>query len=73
MARVQHLFIVRVWQEPGSAATPSQWRGSIEHVPANDRFYFAHLADLLDFITLRLGHAADERPTDPPAQNPPNP
>jgi hypothetical protein len=51
--RSQHLFIVRMWQEPGAGKT-SQWRGSVEHVPSAQRLYFASLADLNDFITLRL-------------------
>jgi hypothetical protein len=51
--RSQHLFIVRMWQEPGNR-NPDQWRGSVEHVPSAQRLYFASLGDLNDFITLRL-------------------
>ncbi len=51
--RSQHLFIVRMWQEPSSPKPPG-WRGSVEHVPSAQRLYFASLGDLNDFITLRL-------------------
>ncbi len=51
--RIQHLFIVRMWQEPGNPQV-EQWRGSVEHVPSAQRLYFASLGDMNDFITLRL-------------------
>lgn len=51
--RAEHLFIVRVWQEP-SQSTPAHWRGSIEHVPSAQRVYFESLDDLFDFIALRV-------------------
>ncbi len=54
--RPQHLFIVRIWHEPGRAG-PGQWPGSVEHVPSGQRLYFSSLADLTDFITLRLASA----------------
>jgi hypothetical protein len=50
---IQHLFIVRVWQEPTQTA-PAHWRGSIEHVPSAQRVYFESLQDLTDFIALRM-------------------
>ncbi|PZS04572.1 MAG: hypothetical protein DLM69_01745 [Candidatus Chloroheliales bacterium] len=68
MARIQHLFIVRVWQEPGSTEAAAQWRGSVEHTPTTDRFYFASFTDLLDFITLRLNHAAEPHQSNQPDQ-----
>jgi hypothetical protein len=52
-SRLQHLFIVRMWQEP-SNHQGDQWRGSVEHVSSTQRLYFASLGDLNDFITLRL-------------------
>jgi hypothetical protein len=55
--RHQHLFIVRLWQEPGRQGS-GQWRGSVEHVPSGLRLYYSALADLTDFITLRLAVAA---------------
>ncbi|MBI5303979.1 MAG: hypothetical protein HY868_17725 [Chloroflexi bacterium] len=51
--RIEHLFIVRVWQEPSQAA-PVHWRGSIEHIPSAQRVYFESLDDLFDFISLRV-------------------
>ncbi len=51
--RSEHLFIVRLWQEAGQPPG-SPWRGSVEHVPSAQRFYFTSLDDLNDFITLRL-------------------
>jgi len=47
------LFIVRIWKESEQAKT-QRWRGSAEHVPSGQRFYFSSLADLNDFISLRL-------------------
>jgi hypothetical protein len=47
------LFIVRIWEESEHAET-HRWRGSAEHVPSRQRFYFSSLADLNDFISLRL-------------------
>jgi hypothetical protein len=52
----QHLFVVRIWQEPGHTAL-AQWRGSVEHIPSGQRLYFSSLRDLNDFIFLRLGFA----------------
>lgn len=52
--RTEHLFIVRVWQEPTQTA-PAHWRGSIEHIPSAQRVYFESLQDLADFIAMRLG------------------
>lgn len=49
--RNQHLFIVRVWQEPGEV---SQWRGSVEHVPTQKRFYFSSLSALAVFIATQV-------------------
>jgi hypothetical protein len=49
MERVEHLFVVRVWFEPG-ARSGEEWRGSVEHVPSGARRYFGVLADLEAFI-----------------------
>ena len=54
--RHQHLFIVRLWREPGRQSR-GPWRGSVEHVPSGQRCYYSALADLTDFITLRLAVA----------------
>jgi hypothetical protein len=52
--RPQHLFVVRLWQEPSRAAPPGQWRGSVEHVPSGERIYFCALADLAGFIARQM-------------------
>jgi hypothetical protein len=49
--RAEHLFMVRLWREPGSSP---QVRGLIEDVHAQQRFYFSSLAELNEFIRLRL-------------------
>lgn len=51
--RSQHLFLVRIWQEPSSSASVG-WRGLVEHVPSQQRMYFKSLRDLDDFILLRV-------------------
>lgn len=61
--RQQHLFIVRVWQEPSQLQPPGQWRGSVEHVPSGQRLYFASMNDLTNFMTFQLnsdGESAGE-------------
>ncbi len=56
--RTEHLFIVRMWQEPSQAARAAHWRGYIEHVPSGQRLYFTSLTDLNDFIGQRLKSTA---------------
>ena len=51
--RAEHLFIVRLWQEPSQLAA-AHWRGYVEHVSSGQRLYFTSLADLNDFIGQRL-------------------
>jgi len=48
--RAEQLFMVRLWHEPG--ATP-QFRGLVEDVHAQQRFYFSCLRELNEFIRLR--------------------
>ncbi len=55
--RLEHLFIVRVWQEPAQVKS-AEWRGSVEHVPSGQRLYFISFNDLNDFIRLRLTSSA---------------
>jgi hypothetical protein len=60
--RSEHLFIVRIWQEPEQTRA-GEWRGSIEHVPSGQRLYFVSFNDLSDFIRLRMmgaSHDVDE-------------
>jgi hypothetical protein len=54
MERVEHLFVVRVWLEPG-AAPGDEWRGSVEHIPSGSRRYFGALTDLQTFIRQAAG------------------
>jgi hypothetical protein len=56
--RLQHLFVVRMWQEPSEVAPPGQWRGSVEHVPSGERLYFASIEDLNTFILGQMNKAA---------------
>jgi len=50
------VFLVRTWYEP-SGERPGAWRGAITHVASGERRYFAELAELNDFIRLRLESA----------------
>ena len=52
-ASASQLFIVRIWPESSRSAA-HLWRGSVEHIPSRQRFYFSSLGDLNDFISLRL-------------------
>jgi hypothetical protein len=51
-APLQHLFIVRLWSEQAQPLQASL-RGSVEHIPSGQKFYFTSLNDLSDFITLK--------------------
>lgn len=53
--RGEQLFIVRLWNEPGVAP---QFRGLIEDVEAQQRFYFSSLAELNEFLRLRVAHVS---------------
>jgi hypothetical protein len=48
--RDEQLFVVRLWQEPG---TTPQLRGLVEDIHAQQRFYFSSLGELNEFIRLR--------------------
>jgi hypothetical protein len=52
--RPQHLFVVRLWQEPSQTAPPGQWRGSAKHVASGEYVYFVALADLTGFIAQQI-------------------
>ncbi|MGP6158261.1 MAG: hypothetical protein ACLPYS_12285 [Vulcanimicrobiaceae bacterium] len=47
------LFVVRMWYER-SGLQAGEWRGSVTHVGSGLRWYFSDLAQLNDFIRLRL-------------------
>ncbi len=51
--RSQHLFILRLWCEPGGQEH-KRWRGSVEHIPGHQVFYFTSMYALTDFISLHL-------------------
>jgi len=51
--RTEHAFLVRIWQEADNGAS-ADWRGFIEHVSTKQRLYFSEIADLNDFVRLRL-------------------
>ena len=55
------VFIVRVWCERGTdgdsspaPATPSEWRGSVEHVQSGQRAFFRHLDAVCEFMKPHL-------------------
>jgi len=62
-ARPRHLFIVRLWHEPGRTSAEGQWRGSAEHVPSGQRRYFATFEALAHFLWQTMDEA---RPADGP-------
>lgn len=55
--RVEHLFIVRIWHEPGPGGH-APWRGSVEHVGSKERKYFTSLVALTDFLETKVGGTA---------------
>jgi hypothetical protein len=65
----QHLFVVRVWHEPGGAGAPGQWRGTVEHVPSGQRRYFIALDALAEFVASKLDGSPPE-PTAPLSYHP---
>jgi hypothetical protein len=66
--RLQHPFVVRIWQEPSASAPPGQWRGSVDHVPSGERFYFACIEDLNNFILGQVNKAATGSFAHPPGE-----
>ena len=62
-ARIEHLFVVRMWQEASQTLT-RQWRGLVEHVPTGRRLYFTSFGDLNDFMTRRLNRASRREESD---------
>jgi hypothetical protein len=53
------VFIVRLWWEP-DGATPGagEWRGSVELLGTDKRFYFRELAQVSEIIAAALGEIA---------------
>ena len=53
--RFERVFVLRIWREGGS--TPAAMRGSVVELGSDRRFFFTQLADLNDFLSLRLSAA----------------
>lgn len=49
----QHLFIVRIWTDPGQSP-PRLTRGLIEHIPSGERRYFLEWSEMQAFLSGRL-------------------
>jgi hypothetical protein len=64
--RQEHLFIVRLWSDSGTNF--AQWRGQVEHIPTQQKFYFVHLEDLNRFMARHLGE--NNYPPDTPHNQP---
>lgn len=58
--RVEHVFLVRMWLEPGQSRDESQWRGSVQHVASGRRMFVGSPGEIGDFIGLQLRAPADE-------------
>lgn len=53
--RFERLFTLRLWREAGAG---NAIRGSLIEVGNGRRFFFTHLADLKDFLALRLDESS---------------
>lgn len=51
--RDERVFLVRMWQED-SQRSRDGWRGSIHDVASGRKFYVTGLAEIADFIAVRL-------------------
>jgi hypothetical protein len=54
--RFERVFVLRLWRESGGSAAGAM-RGSVVELGADRRFFFTQLADLKDFLSLRLAAA----------------
>lgn len=57
----ERVFVMRVWRE-GGAGSESAMRGSVVELGSGRRFFFTQLADLKDFLSLRLTAADSGEP-----------
>lgn len=48
--RLEHLFVVRMWQEADAVTATVQWHGWVKHPLSDACHYFTRLPDLLAFI-----------------------
>ena len=56
--RFEKVFVLRVWSEAGSGVSRTT-RGSVVELGSDRRFFFTQLADLKDFISLRLADSGE--------------
>ena len=55
-----HSFVLRIWRENGnSTRDPGEWRGWIEHVQSEQRYYFRDLFEIPHIITAYAGDTAE--------------
>ncbi len=47
-ARLEEVFVVRVWREAEDSA--GHWRGRAEHIRSSSVRYFSNFGDLCEFI-----------------------
>ncbi len=51
-----HVFLLRVWRERGKNQVGEElWRGSVEHMPSNERVFFQDLRKLCSFVVRKSG------------------
>jgi len=57
------VFIVRLWWEPDEATSNAgEWRGSVELLGADKKFYFRELSQVGEIIAAALGEIAAKGP-----------
>ena len=61
--RHSHLFLVRLWWEPGDHDASGEWRGSVEHVATREKRYFREIEGLAEFVGRRVGWNARSPPS----------
>jgi hypothetical protein len=55
-----HSFVLRIWRENGSSSRdPGEWRGWIEHVQSEQRYYFRDLFEIPQIITAYAGDTVE--------------
>jgi len=50
--RIEHLFLVRMWREPGSGST--QFRGSVQDVSSERQLFVGSAGEVADFIATQM-------------------
>ena len=58
--RNEHVFLVRMWLEPGTETT--QLRGSVQHVSSGRRLFVGSAGEVADFIKLQMGSGSRNKP-----------